>query len=130
MFDHANVQAHIAFELIDETEPKVVIIEFLSRSIIDPGHARELGEQLRTLIRADLPLDFVIDFKNIRTLGSRGFGEIASFARAVRRNGGRVTICRIPEMVRLGATLIGLDDQADFAPDRQSAIDGCLKPIA
>jgi anti-anti-sigma regulatory factor len=129
MSQDVDSQAHIAYELIDESARKAVVIEFLTRSILDPGHARELGEQLRSLIRAELPRQFVIDFKNVRMLGSRAFGEIAAFARDVRAVGGRVTICRIPEMVKLGATLIGLEDQADFAPDRNAAIDGCREPV-
>jgi anti-anti-sigma regulatory factor len=129
MSGNQTVDAHIAYDLIDETDPKVVVIEFLSRSIIDPGHARELGEQLHSLFRAHLPRRFVIDFKDVRMLGSRAFAEIATFARNVRVGGGKVTICRIPEMVRLGATLIGLDDQAEFVQDRQSAIDGSKNPV-
>src|SRR5262249_56237282 len=113
---NATTPAHIAYELIDETEPKVMVIEFLSRSIIDPGHARELGDQLRSLILAGLPRHVVIDFKNVRNLGSRTFGEIAEFARDVRTIGGRVAICRMPDMMRLGATLIGLEDPSAFLP--------------
>jgi anti-anti-sigma factor len=123
----STIQAHIAYELIDATDPQVVVIEFLSRAIADPGHAYELGEELSSLVRSDLPRQFVIDFKNVRTLGSTAFGEIVAFVRAVRRVGGQVKVCNIDEIIRLGATLIGLDDFAEFAASRRSAIDACLK---
>jgi anti-anti-sigma regulatory factor len=128
MSANATNQAHIAYELIDQNEPKVIVVEFLSRSIIDPGHAHDLGEQLRSLMRSDLPRRFVIDFSKVRMLGSRAFGEIASFARDIRRMGGRVAICEIPGMMRLGAALVGLEDVADFVADRGAAIERSLEP--
>src|SRR5262245_46408251 len=69
----STIQAHISYELMDEEEPEVVVIEFLSRAISDPVHAHELGEQLDSLIRSELPLSFVIDFKNVKALGSTAF---------------------------------------------------------
>jgi anti-sigma B factor antagonist len=128
MSDSSTIHAHIAYELVEEAEPKVVVIEFMSRAVADPNHAHELGQQLRSLIRPDLPRQYVIDFKNVRTLGSTSFGEIATFVRDVRQAGGRVKFCGLDPMVRLGATLIGLDDQAEFAASRQAAIDACLGP--
>ena len=128
MSDTSTIHAHIAYELVDEAEPKVVVIEFLSRAIADPSHARELGDQLRSLIRPDLPRQYVIDFKAVRTLGSTSFGEIAAFVRNVRQVGGQVKVCGLDPMVQLGATLIGLDDQVEFAASRQAAVDACLEP--
>jgi anti-anti-sigma regulatory factor len=127
MSENTIGQAHIAYELIDEHEPKVLVIEFLTHSIIDPTHGRELGEQLRSLIQPAWPCRFVLDFKNIRMLGSRAFGEIALFVREVRSRGGTVKICRIDDMTRLGAAMVGLDDPAEFATDRRSAIEACLR---
>jgi anti-anti-sigma regulatory factor len=127
MSNTSTTHAHIAYELIDELEPKVVVIEFQSRAVADSGHAGELGEQLRSLLRPDLPCRYVIDFKNIRTLGSSAFAEIARFARQVRNCGGQVKVCGLDEMVRLGAGLIGLDEEAESADDRLSAIQDLLE---
>ena len=46
------IQTHIAYELIENTKHQIVVIEFVSHDIISPAHARELGEQLRSLIRS------------------------------------------------------------------------------
>jgi anti-anti-sigma regulatory factor len=113
-----TIQAHIAYELIDDNNPEVVVIQFLSHEIADPWTARALGEQLHSLIRPDLPQNFVIDFDNVRSLGSSAFGEIASFIREV----GWVWICNLQDHLRLGASLIGLDDCADLTESRKSAI--------
>jgi anti-anti-sigma regulatory factor len=113
-----TTQAHIAYELIDDRNPEVVVIEFLSQEIAGPLQARELGEQLDSLIRPDLPRRFVIDFSNVRLLGSTAFGEIAAFAHKVER----LWVCNLPEELRLGAALIGLDDCAEFAANRPAAI--------
>jgi anti-anti-sigma regulatory factor len=114
----AITQAHIAYELIDEQDPEVVAIEFLSHEIASPRHASELGEQLNSLIRPELPRHYVIDFGNVRSLGSTAFGAIVAFV----RRAGRVRVCNMQHTLRLGAALIGLDDHAEFIADRQAAI--------
>ncbi len=113
-----TIQAHIAYELIDDTHPAVVAIEFLSPEIVGPAQAGELGEQLDSLLEADLPRHFVIDFAGVRALGSSAFGEIVSFARKV----GRLTICNMQDNLRLGSALIGLDERAEFTETRRAAI--------
>ncbi len=111
-------QAHIAYELIDDTKPEVVVIEFLSHDFASTLHSRELGEQLESLIGTELPQHFVIDFANVRSLGSTAFGEIVSFARKVRQ----VSVCNLQDDLRLGASLIGLDEFVDLAATRRAAI--------
>jgi anti-anti-sigma regulatory factor len=116
-------QAHIAYELIDDTSPGIVAIEFLSREIAGPLHAHEVGEQLDSLIRPDLPGNFVIDFGNVRSLGSTAFSEIVSFAHKVNR----LYVCGMDGNLRLGASLIGLDDCAEFAASRRSAVNAARR---
>src|SRR5262245_35621386 len=111
-------QAHIACEPIGDNNPEVLVMEFLSPELAGPIQARELAEQLDSLIRPGLPHNFVIDFANARSLGSTPFGEIARFV----RRAGRVRVCNLGSMIRLGASLIGLDDQVEFYPSRRQAI--------
>jgi anti-anti-sigma regulatory factor len=118
-----TIQAHIAYELIDDTSPAIVVIEFLSHEIAGSLHAHELGEQLDSLIRPDLPGNFVIDFGNVRSLGSTAFGEIVNFAHKVRR----LYVCGMDGNLRLGAALIGLDDCAEFAESRRSAVNAARR---
>jgi anti-anti-sigma regulatory factor len=119
----AAVQAHIAYELIDDNSPKAVVIEFLSPEIASPLHALELGEQFHSLIRPELPRNYVIDFGKVRSLGSTAFGEIARFVRRVDR----VRVCNLDETLRLGAALIGLDDWVEFADSRHAAIRAAIR---
>ncbi len=118
MSSATTVQAHIAYEVIDDRHPDIVLVEFLSHEIAGPHQSEELGEQLDSLIRADLPSIFVIDFAQVRSLGSTAFGEIMSFARKVDR----LYICNLRDHLRLGAALIGLDECAEVAMTRQAAI--------
>jgi hypothetical protein len=112
------IQAHIAYELMDEPNPDVVLIEFLSREIIGPGQAAEFRRQLDSLVRPELPHRFVMDFGKVRCLGSSAFSEIGSFARQV----GRLAVCNMHHDLRLGADLVGLERYADFADNRQAAV--------
>jgi hypothetical protein len=110
--------AHIAYEAIGEDGPEVLDIEFLSREIAGPAQALELAEQLDSLLWSGLPHNFVIDFANARALGSTAFAEIAHFA----RRAGRVRVCNLDGILRLGASLIGLDALVEFADGRAQAI--------
>jgi len=125
----STVQAHINYELIGDTQPEVVLIEFVSAAIGDPAHARELGVQLDSLVRDDLPHQIVLDFKDVQALGSTAFGEIVSFARRVRGWNGEVRVCNLRNTLRLGADLIGLDAHADFAENRQWAVYQARKSV-
>ena len=84
----ASMPAHIAFDLNDDRYPQVVIVEFLSRAIADPGHAAELSQQLGTLIRPELPRQYVLDFEDVRSLSSTAFGaSLLSHSRSARGAG-------------------------------------------
>jgi anti-anti-sigma regulatory factor len=113
-----TIEAHIAYELIKDTNHEVVVIEFVGREIVSPAHARELGEQLDSLIRPQSLQYFVIDFAGVQALGSTAVGEIGSFVRKARP----AWICNLDDTLRLGFYLIGLDNWARFAADRLAAI--------
>jgi anti-anti-sigma regulatory factor len=114
-----TLQAHIAYELIENTNHQVVIIEFLSREIATAAHARELAEQLQSLIRPQPLQYFVIDCEGVRSLGSTAFSEIVSFVHKAKV----VWVCNLADKLRLGAALVGLDTWARFAVSRLAAID-------
>ncbi len=118
-----TVEAHIAYELIEDTNHDVMVIEFVSHDFSSPVHALELGEQLDSLIRPGVEQYFVIDFAEVRSLGSTAFAEILSFVRKAKP----VWICNLDETLWLGASLIGLDDCAEFAANRRAAFDKAAK---
>ena len=118
MYAATTCPAHIAYELIDDADPQVVVIEFTRHEIASSQHSRELGEQLRSLIGTALPQNFVIDFAKVNSLGSTAFSEIVSFARNVNR----LSVCNMQDQLRLGASLIGLDEFVDLAVNRRAAI--------
>ncbi|MGO9470406.1 MAG: hypothetical protein ACLQIB_38875 [Isosphaeraceae bacterium] len=117
-----NTQAHIVYELVDCTNQNVAVIEFVTHDITSPVHARELGEQLDALFQRHSLRYFIIDFAHARSLGSTAFGEIVSFVREARR----VWVCNLDNGLRLGASLVGLDDCARFASNRRMAISEAL----
>jgi anti-anti-sigma regulatory factor len=129
--DHTSVHngpaALIAYELVEELNPKVVVIEFLSHTIADPTLAAQLGQQLGSLIRPDLPKQFVLDFTAVKTFSSTAFGALVSFILKVREAGGRVKICNMDEFVRFGADVIRMGEFSEFAADRKAAIEEFMK---
>jgi anti-anti-sigma regulatory factor len=110
--------APIEYELIGEDDPEVVVIEFLSHEIVGPHQAYELREQLDAVIRADWCGNYIIDFSSVRSLGSTAFAELAGFVRRVWR----VRFCNLDRTLRLGATLVGLDEDVEFCESREAAI--------
>jgi anti-anti-sigma regulatory factor len=115
-------QAHITYDLIEDRDAGVVVIAFESHDLTDPTHGRELGEQLDSLICPDLPMRYVIDFRDVRAVGSTAFCELAAFARRVRWWGGHVAACNLDPELLLGAALSGLDDHVEFAGSLKAAI--------
>jgi anti-anti-sigma factor len=113
--------AHISYERIDH--PRASLVEFLSHSIADPEHSTELSRQLASLVRPEVPNRYVLDFKNVRTFSSTGFGALVAFVIKVREAGGQVVICNMNEFVRFGADIIRLGDYAPIVADRQAALD-------
>ena len=119
MLTATTTQTHIAYELIENTNHQVVIIEFLSHDIASPAQARELGEQLQSLIRPQLVQYFVINCAGVQSLGSTAFSEIVSFVHRARP----VWVCNLDFMLHFGAALVGLDNWARFAVNRRAAIE-------
>jgi anti-anti-sigma regulatory factor len=113
-----TIQAHIAYEVIEDSNHQVVVIEFLSHDMASPARAHELGTQLHSLIHLHTPQYFIIDCANVRALGSTAFSEIVSFVRKARP----VWVCNLDGTLRLGAALVGLDNWARFAATRRAAI--------
>jgi anti-anti-sigma regulatory factor len=113
-----DIQAHIAYELIEDDKHQVVIIEFLNHDLTSPHHAHELGRQLDSLIRREPPQYFIIDCAGVKAFGSTAFSEIVSFVHKARP----VWVCNLDGSLRLGASLVGLDNWAKFAATRRAAV--------
>jgi hypothetical protein len=114
-----TIESHIAYELIENTNHQLVIIEFLSHDIATTAHARELGEQLHSLIRPGPLRYFVLDCAGVCSLGSTAFSEIVSFVHEAKA----VWVCNLDNTLRFGAALVGLDTWAKFAANRRAAIE-------
>ena len=111
-------QAHITYEVIEDTNHQVVVVEFLHHDFASPAHAQELGKQLQSLIRYQPPQYFIIDCARVRALGSTAFSEIMSFVHKARP----VWVCNLDVALRPGASLIGLDNWVRYAANRRAAI--------
>jgi hypothetical protein len=118
-----SIQSHISYELIDDDHPDVVIVNFVSREIAGPSQSRELGEELNSLIRPELPHRFVLNFANVRAFGSTAFGQIVAFARHVSR----LSVCNMRSNLRVAAAISGLELYASFASSLAGAIDDVRK---
>jgi anti-anti-sigma factor len=113
--------AHVSYERIDK--PRAALVEFLTHAFGDPERASELSRQLASLVRPELPNRYILDFKNVHTFSSTGFGALVTFVLKVRKAGGQVVICNMDEFVRFGADIIHLDDYAPIVADRRAALD-------
>ena len=112
------ISAHIAYDVIEHTKHRMVVIEFKSDEIINPACALELGEQLESLVRPGPRQYVIIDCAGVRSLGSAALAEIVSFVRRSRP----VWVCNLHPELRLKAALVGLDNWARFAANRHAAV--------
>jgi anti-anti-sigma regulatory factor len=111
-------QIHITSEVVEKTNSQVVIIQFLTHEITSAVDARDLGDQLESLIQPHSRRYYVLDFAGVRAMSSTALGELVTFVRVAKP----VWICNLDPTLRLGACLIGLENWARFAADRRAAI--------
>lgn len=111
----------ISYERVEN--PRATVVDFLSHSIADPDHSSQLSHQLTSLVGPDWPDRYILDFANVRTFSSTGFGALVGFVLKVRKAGGQVLICNMDDFVRFGADIIRLGDYAPIVADRQAALD-------
>ncbi len=64
----------IAYEVAERGGARVVVVDLLHAAIGDPDQSARLGQHLSGLIRPDLPRTFVLDFHNVKLVGSTAFG--------------------------------------------------------
>jgi anti-anti-sigma regulatory factor len=95
----------------------MTVIEFVSGEIVGREQAEALRVELDSLVWPGYPDNLLIDFANVRLMGSAAFEVIGSFARQL----GRVKVCCVGEGLRVGAGLVGLDDCVDYFDSRESA---------
>ncbi len=117
----SSSKVHIRSERV--AKPGAVVVELISTAIGDPKHAHELGQELASLVRPEAVDRFVLDFRNVKTFSSTGFGALVGFVLKVRKLGGHVFICNMDDFVRFGADIIRLGDYAPIFDDRQAALD-------
>ena len=111
-------RAHITYEVIEDDNHQVVIVEFVHHDFAGPVHGQELGKQLQSLIRYQPPQYFVIDCAGVRALGSTAFSEIMSFVQKARP----VWLCNLDGALRPAASLTGLGNWVRYAANRRAAI--------
>ncbi len=111
---------HIARDIVGHAQ----VVEITKTSVSDPLTASELKTQLFSLIDPQSPMNFVLDFKHVKTFTSTAFGAVMAFILEVRKRGGRVAICSMEEFIRFGADVIHMRDYAEFHDDLAGALDG------
>lgn len=100
----------------------VAVVDLLPREITEPEQAARLGEALRAAYEVGAGNPLLIDMTATRYLSSTAFAVLMSFGRDVRTFGGRVAICGMDPLARVGANILRLGELIPLLDDEPTAI--------
>jgi anti-sigma B factor antagonist len=100
----------------------VALVEILSKNLIGPELAQELGAELNAVAAQDWARRILVDFHRTAYLSSTGFGVLFKLVNDVRKAGRQVKFCNMHEDVRIGADIIGLGKFVEFHESQKAAL--------
>jgi len=109
---------HLRLSMVDD----VVLVEILTRELIGPEHAEELGNELWKVTGQDWAKRLLVDFDRTRYLSSTGFAVLFKLVTQTRAAGKQVKFCNMHPEIRIGADIVGLGKLVEIHESQQSAL--------
>ena len=109
---------HIKLSMVDD----VVLVEILSKDLLGPELAQELGAELSSVAAQDWAKRMLVDFSRTVYLSSTGFAVLVRLATSMKAAGREVKFCGMRKDVRIGADIIGLSKLVEFYDSEKEAL--------
>ena len=110
---------HIRTSMIED----VVLIEILSKSLLGPELAQELGVELASVASQEWAKRMLIDLRKTEYLSSTGFAVLLKLVKHAKAAGQEINFCGIRPEVRLGADIVGLGTFVGIHDTEKEALD-------
>jgi anti-anti-sigma regulatory factor len=112
------VEPYIRWSKVDD----VAVVEVMVVELNQPAFAAEFGAELQSLLAAKASDRFLIDFKRCRYMSSTAFGALFRFIKDAGAAGVRVAVCGLAEPLKLGASLLMLDQYVPMVDDEAAGL--------
>jgi anti-anti-sigma factor len=100
----------------------VAVVEILTVELNQPRIAQEFGAQLRGLLTSKSADRILLDFHHTKFMTSTSFGELLRFVKDANAEGVRVAVCAMEPAVRMGATILSLDQFIPITADVKTGL--------
>ena len=100
----------------------IAVVNFLDKKIMDEQNIQLIGEQLFALVDNDKKKKIVLDFSNVDYLSSAALGKIIALNNKVKKEGGKLVLCKIKEDIKEVFTITRLDKLIKIVDDQQAAL--------
>lgn len=109
---------HIKLSMLDD----VVLVEIMSKDLVGPELAQELGAELTRMTDQDLSRRVLVDFSRTTHLSSTGFAVLVGLVNRTKKAGRQIIFCNMDDDVRVGADIIGLSRLVEFHDSQKEAL--------
>jgi anti-sigma B factor antagonist len=108
----------IKLNMVDD----VVLVEVLSKDLLNSEVAQKLGAELYTVAAQDWAKRILVNFRRTVYLSSTGFGILLQLLNEAKKAGHLVKFCNMHKDVRIGADIIGLGKFVEFYDSEKAAL--------
>jgi len=110
---------HLRLSMVDD----VVLVEIMTKELIGPEHAEELGNELWKVTGQEWAKRMLVDFQRVRYLSSTGFAVLFKLVTQAKAAGRQVKFCNMHPDVRIGADIVGLGKLVEIHESQNSALE-------
>jgi len=100
----------------------VTVVTFQDNSILDSRQIEQIGTELYALVEKQHKTKLVLDFANVRFLGSQTLGVIINLHKKIKTAGGELVVCSLKKDLMKVFKITSLDKLFKFFKDDAAAL--------
>jgi anti-anti-sigma factor len=101
----------------------VIVVQFLSRSLLDPLAIEAVDEQLTAVLNSTQP-KVLLDFEKVESVASAMIGRLVALQQKVEAAGGQLAFCGVGAFLAQIFSLCPLPEAIRMYPDEATAVAG------
>ena len=100
----------------------VTVVTFQDNSILDSRQIESIGAELYALVDSQNKQKLILDFSNVRFLGSQTLGVIINLHKKIKTIGGEMVVCSLKKDLMKVFKITSLDKLFKFFKDDAAAL--------
>ena len=103
-------------------DKKVVIVELLDEEIMDEAVTNDIAESLFSVVADNPPIKMLLNFANVRQLGSSMLSILVMLNRRIEKSGSVLKLCCVKSCLYEILTTTKIDSLFDIYDDEEKAL--------